>query len=41
MGLPETLVATLFSSLTEEPPWLSFLHELEHHYAHHATHGIA
>ena len=25
MSLPDTLVSTLFSSLLEEPPWLSFL----------------
>jgi len=38
MSLPDTLVSTLFSSLLEEPPWLSFLQALEHYLdGHHAT----
>lgn len=38
IAVPDTLVSHLFSSLTEETPWLSFLCELERYMgAHHAT----
>jgi|GEM_PF-337148 len=38
MNLPETMISTLFSSLTGQPPWLDFLQELEHYLdGHHAT----